>query len=124
MFGDVTSANVVGYKTEAEISGDEDFFQITPVFDNVSEANVFKLSDIKFGGTLANNDNIQMFDVNGDVLKKLVWKKTQGQWQLIDYTTNPSGDKSYVDDYTFKAGEHFWFATNNEGTITIPGISL
>ena len=90
-----------------------------------------KLSEIQFSN-LARNDNIQIFDANGDVVKMYTYRRRgksgsyEYYWQLDDLTDpdNPVSEEVDPANVQFPAGQAFWFALNDAGTVTIPGITL
>ena len=117
MFGDVTSANIVGYSTQTTESG-YDFMAITPTFVSIGNDKVFNLSQISHN--FSKNDSIQIFDVAGDMAKCLTYKETY--WQLEDYTEDPDDPEiTQVTDYEFPLGQSFWLSNKKSVDFTESG---
>ena len=117
VFGDVTSANIVGY-TAIQTEGGGLYTQLTPQFVEVNDNTKIKLSSIKF--TPINNDTIQVFNTDGDVEVLLQYRTNK----KVDGVVKPGwflDNKTYIDDWEFDRGQSIWFCTANETDGTISG---
>lgn len=115
-----TNFNVVGYKTDATREGT--FTQITPVFTTVTNTTNITLADLAF--TPERDDNIQLFDENGDIADTLTYsrKKVGGDY-VFYWKSDLEGE---ISNYTFPRGSSLWLNTANATSLTqsgaVPGV--
>jgi len=113
----VYSQNVVGYQTVAGAYG---FTVLAPTFVSVGDTlGQFTYSQIT--GEFLDGDNIQIFDLNGDVTTTVYWLTAAGIYGV-------SADGWYADNYStpvgdtvVPAGTAFFVSMANGGNIVIAG---
>ena len=108
------SGTVVSGKTVVIIPGDGGFAQTgnsTPI--------AITLSQLEFDG-ISRNDNIQMFDENGNIKEVLTYSRRGTSGNYTFYWKNEAGDEVDPATYTFQPGEEFWVNFSNPGTMTLP----
>ena len=108
---------MVGYSTSLTV-GDGAFTQIAPSFVSVNDNSKLLLSDLTFKPS--RNDNIQLFDENGDIKEVLTYSRKGTSGNYTFYWKNEAGDEVDATKYTFQPGEVFWVNCSNPGTLTLP----
>ena len=113
----VQSQNIVGYQT---LTGNAGYTVVAPTFVSVGDT-LGQLTYSQITGEFQDTDNIQIFDVDGNVAATAIWLTAAGLygvptdgWYADDYSTAKGSD-------LIPAGAGFFVSMANGGNIVIAG---